>query len=120
MAAFSYSPFVKLALDLLKQFGAPIVVRRVSGGTFDRASGSYNKQPDIQEETVNGIKTKYTEDALAGVLIEKGDRIYLLDSSFQPHVGDKLVLASEPWEVMSVEPIAPGPTIVANYVMVRK
>lgn len=119
MAAFSYAPFVKLALDLLTQFGAPIAVRRVSGGTFDRAAGTTSGATTV-DTNVNGIKTKYNEDALAGVLIEKGDRIYLLDSSFQPIVGDKLVLAGEPWEVMSVEPIAPGPTVVANYVMVRK
>lgn len=120
MATIDYNDFVKLSLDMLNTFGVPVTVKREAvGGVLNPSTGFVVGGVDVIG-TPNGVRVKYRDERLNGVLVLSGDQTYLLDPSFEPQVGDRLNSKGEWWTIVAREPVDMIDVPVLYRVLVRK
>lgn len=124
MSAF-YDEMAATADELLREYGKPLVLRRVTPGTYDPSSGS------AWQTTVDyaGVGTLFdfalqsAGQAFAGAtLIEIGDKqCYLSPAGVPlPTAGDLLVEGVDVWQVKNVKAVNPAGTPVLYELLLRK
>lgn len=120
MATINYQDFVRLSLDMLTTFGVPVSLLRESvGGVHNPTTGFVTGGADVTASP-NGVRVKYRDEFLNGVLVLSGDQTYLLDPSFPPQMGDKLNSKGEWYSIVSIEPIDIIDVPILYRVLVRK
>lgn len=107
------------ATELLAEFGAPVTIRRVTGGTYspstDTTSGA-----TTTDLTATGLVRDYRASQVDGTVILRGDRELVLDATVTPTVDDTVLIDSAYWSVVNVRSINPAGTPVAYFVQVRR
>lgn len=120
-----YDEMAATADELLREFGKPLVLRRVTAGAYDPASGG------AVQTTVDfsGTGTLFDFDiqaagqAFAGAtLIQIGDKQCFLSPAGVPLpvTGDLVVDGSDVWQVKNVKAVSPAGTPVLYELHLRK
>lgn len=107
------------ATELLAEFGAPVTIRRTTGGTYspadDTTSGAITA-----DLTAIGLVRDYRASQIDGTVIRRGDRELVLDATVTPTAADTVLLDGAYWSVVNVRTINPAGTPVAHFVQVRR
>ncbi len=113
--AKDYSDFVTLAKRLIAEYGREFVLKTYSntGTSFD---------PTVTEEadiTLDGVFTKISFENINENLIKKGDKMLLVDSTETISEKQKVFDDSTLYEIVAVEEIKPGSTLIMSKLLVR-
>ena len=114
-----YSEMAAVANDLLAEFGAPVILQRTSGGTFDPVAGS-TTGASTSEIAAMGIQKHYKTSLVDGKRIKHGDKLFVLDDSQAPVISDKLKVGSEYWSIVGLNTVEPAGEAIVYFVQVRK
>ena len=144
---YNYAPITATASRLITRFGADHTFSRTSGGAYNPATGTvtesnayglsngdeyllsdgsqyvlYSPTGGLQTLTWSGkgVYQDYSDSEIDGTTILRGDRrliIEALNIVRAPEVGDKISGTSE--QILNVQTIRPGSTVVAYVCQVR-
>ena len=114
-----YTDMAVVANELIAEFGADVVFRRTSGGTFDPVTG-LTTGATTSDNTAKGIQKTYKASLIDGTRIKNGDKLYVIDDGYVPDMGDKLKVASEYWSIVDIQPMVPADTPIVYFVQARK
>lgn len=114
--AFDYGPLKDVATDLIADFGkSATLVKLVNSGTdFD---------PDITESAtaITLVETEFSTSQKDGTLIQQGDKKFLISANAATvEQKDRIKLGSDTWQIIEVEPLNPGGTVLIYTAHVRK
>lgn len=89
--------------SLLQTNGAPVTVVRKEGATFDAVAGKYSGGSDTTYNAF-GVVTN-DKDSLANALRGVGtqDVVMIMDTTFQPELGDKVTLGDQTYSVKEID-----------------
>lgn len=124
MSAF-YDDMAATADELLREYGKPLVLRRVTPGAYDPSSGTAAETTlDFPGTgTLFNFALQSAGQAFAGAtLIEIGDKqCYLSPAGVPlPTAGDLLVDGADVWQVKNVKAINPAGAPVLYELQLRK
>jgi hypothetical protein len=114
---YNYAGITKSATALITKFGKEYTFTRTTDGSYDPTTGTTSQTT----ATFNKFSCvfDYNEQDLANSAILQDDKRMLVESH-DFLVGDKVVIGSDTYQVISVSPIQPGDDIVAANLQVRK
>lgn len=124
MSAF-YDRQAATAQRLLAQFGQPVTVSRVTGGTEDPLTGEMTGQTP-ENYTPNGVLLNYSgreagEARDAGNEIRTSDRKLLLAPfDVDPVVTDSVTADGSEWTIINIKPLRPAGQTLLHEIQVRK
>lgn len=115
-----YVEMAALADELLREFGGPAMLARVTPGGYDPATGS-TTAPTTQTWDGVGAKFDYEQRDIDGTLVRQGDqRVYLsVVGMASPQTGDKLTVDGVQLSVVASRPLRPASVSVLHDVQVR-
>lgn len=116
--AFDYASMAATATRLLTDFGQTMVVRRLSGGTYNAVTGSVSGDTTTNTNVV-GLFVQINAAYAQEFSIVAGDRIAIIDDTVAPLVSDRLVVSSAAYEIVAIASIDPAGTPLAYRVQVR-
>lgn len=133
MANF-YADMAATALELLAEFGASATIRRWTEAEYDATTGE--DATPVPEEFATTVLFQSVSEAtggggsirpgsgiggLDGHLIVEGVRSCIFSAQAEPKVGDKLIIDSTEWDILTVDEIRPnGVDVVAFKCSVQK
>lgn len=117
--AFDYAGMATLVTDQLAQFGMPMLLRRVTAGTYDPVSGTTTGGTST-DLAVTGLTTKITSEYAKAFAVEANDRMAILDGTVEPQMADLLVIGSVPWQIVRIDPVQPTTTPLAYKCQIRR
>lgn len=120
MSAEFYNELAELGIELLTEFGIPVTTTRKTGGSKNPVTGDVIAEPTIEELEANGVLLEYEEQLIDGTNIRHGDKLLMLDNSFEPLQSDVLVHDGAKWQVASCKPTSPAGIPVVYMVQVRR
>jgi hypothetical protein len=109
------------ALALLKQFGQPMTLRRVTDGAYDPATGVVARSE--QDTTVTGAVFGINDERVNGSTVLRGDKEATISAKAlaAPKAnGDLLIVQGDRHQIVSVAPLAPGGVAVIYKLQIRK
>lgn len=124
MSAF-YDRQAATAQRLLAQFGQPVTVARLSGGTEDPLTGDMTGQT-AESYTPNGVLLNYSvkeagDSRAAGNEIRTSDRKLLLAPfDVDPVVTDSVTVDGSDWTIINIKPLRPAGQTLLHEIQVRK
>jgi hypothetical protein len=124
MSAF-YDRQAATAQRLLAQFGQPVTVSRVTGGTEDPLTGEMTGQT-TESYTPNGVLLNYSvkeagDSRAAGNEIRTSDRKLLLAPfDVDPVVTDSVTVDGSEWTIIRIKPLRPAGQTLLHEIQVRK
>lgn len=124
MSAF-YDRQAATAQRLLAQFGQPVTVSRVTGGTEDPLTGDMTGQ-NTESYTPNGVLLNYSgreagEARDAGNEIRTSDRKLLLAPfDVDPVVTDSVTVDGSEWTIIRIKTLRPAGQTLLHEIQVRK
>ena len=124
MSAF-YDRQAATAQRLLAQFGQPVTVSRVTGGTEDPLTGEMTGQT-TESYTPNGVLLNYSvkeagDSRAAGNEIRTSDRKLLLAPfDVDPVVTDSVTVDGREWTIIRIKPLRPAGQTLLHEIQVRK
>mgnify|MGYP003108951538 CR=1 FL=1 len=124
MSAF-YDRQVATAQRLLAQFGQPVTVSRVTGGTEDPLTGDVTGQT-TESYTPDGVLLNYSvkeagDSRAAGNEIRTSDRKLLLEPfEVDPVVTDSVTVDGSEWTIIRTKPLRPAGQTLLHEIQVRK
>lgn len=124
MSAF-YDRQAATAQRLLAQFGQPVTVSRVTGGTEDPLTGEMTGQTP-ESFTPNGVLLNYSvkeagDSRAAGNEIRTSDRKLLLAPfDVDPVVTDSVTVDGSEWTIIRIKPLRPAGQTLLHEIQVRK
>ncbi|WP_421710853.1 hypothetical protein [Alcanivorax sp.] len=124
MSAF-YDRQAATAQRLLAQFGQPVTVSRVTGGTEDPLTGEMTGQT-TESYTPNGVLLNYSvkeagDSRAAGNEIRTSDRKLLLAPfDVDPVVTDLVTVDGGEWTIISIKTLRPAGQTLLHEIQVRK
>lgn len=120
MATFDYARAKLTADRLIARFGRTAILRKLTPG----AGPAYNPgAPTVTDHAVTLARIGYTNKERDGTIIRAGDdRFYIAVNalSVEPLPSDRIVIGSEVWNVIAVQPLVPASTVVMWDLQVRK
>jgi hypothetical protein len=124
MSAF-YDRQAATAQRLLAQFGQPVTVSRVTGGTEDPLTGDVTGQT-TESYTPNGVLLNYSvkeagDSRAAGNEIRTSDRKLLLAPfDVDPVVTDLVTVDGGEWTIIRIKTLRPAGQTLLHEIQVRK
>lgn len=124
MSAF-YDRQAATAQRLLAQFGQPVTVSRVTGGTEDPLTGDVTGQT-TESYTPNGVLLNYSvkeagDSRAAGNEIRTSDRKLLLAPfDVDPVVTDSVTVDGSEWTIIRIKTLRPAGQTLLHEIQVRK
>ncbi len=117
--SFNYPDVAQTASELLKEFGAPVTLVRVTRGAYDPATGTVATSE--VEHVASGVKLDYEQRMVDGSSILRGDqRVYLGPFiAAAPQAGDRMTVGGKEFTVVASRPLAPAGVVVLHDVQVR-
>lgn len=115
-----YDETAAIADEILKEFGAAVVLTRVTPGGYDPATGTTTG--DVTTTwTGTGARFDYRQNEVDGTKIRQGDqRAYLsVVGIVNPQSGDKLTMGGTEFNVVESRPLQPALVAVLFDVQVR-
>ena len=123
MTTFDYAKSNATALRLLTEFGHSVTLKRVTGNSYNPATGT--NTPTYSTLTGTGADFDYTpgEVTRSGGLVQVADRkLYLATGGItsDPLPNDLVIIGAVTWTVMAVARLAPGGVTVLYTLQLRK
>lgn len=115
MSAF-YDGLAQVALDLLREFGAPITFTRVTGEVKNPVTGQVTTLGTTTTHSPNGVIVPVRSSLIDGTRIKAGDQVMIIDGSFEPLMSDKVA----GWSIQEIEYKKPTDKLLVSFVRVRK
>lgn len=118
--AFDYSALATVASELVTEFGVAATVRTISGQTYDAATSLYSAgaNSDVSARAVIVGIRKDDEAAFGGNLLVD-DRVALIADA-TPVAGGALIIGSDTYQIIAVQSVSPGGTVLLHKAQVRK
>lgn len=122
MATF-YEEMADTALELITEFGQPVILRDIVKGAYNPGDGSHT--PDtVTERTTQGIMADYTgREFQANSLIQQGDKKLKIAAAGQaspPSLQSKVVIQGKTWSIVPpLKEINPAGTPLLYELQVR-
>jgi len=114
-----YAKMAATALKLLKKFGKPVTLKRVTGSSVDPITGVVTAGTDASVITTGLIKP-YPDNMVDGTRILASDRELVLSAEHVPLPSDKPLVNGENWAVVNITTISPTGTPVCYMIQVRR
>jgi len=115
-----YNSAALTASLLLARFGKSFEFKRTAGGGIDPVTGAVTPGT-VATYHPNGIFKRITKDDLVdGRLIQQGDKMLIIDDTFEPKLTDTVTINGSDWTIVDVTPVEPGGQAVIYYVHVRR
>lgn len=114
-----YTRMAQTASRLIKLKGAPVILKRYTGGIINPVTGE--KTPIIQDDkNCFGILADYQQNYIDGKTILQGDKLLIIDSSVKPLKTDKPMMNYESLGViLNIKDIKPAGMSVVYFLQVR-
>lgn len=109
------------ASRLLSERGRAMVLRRRVPGAYDPATGTAAQT--VTDTACSGATFPFPALLIDGTRIQVGDLKVLLavqGLTFEPAIGDQLLIGGAVHQVMNVQPIGPDGTVVVYRLQVRR
>lgn len=118
-----YDDMASMALDLITQFGRPVILRDTVKGGYNPATGA-NTPDTVSERTAQGILLDFTgQEFQANSLIKAGDKKLKIAASglaTPPTLLSKLVIQGKTWSIVPpLKEINPAGTPLLYELQVR-
>lgn len=111
---FDYAPIKAVADSLISQFGKPatLIRQEQTGPDFD---------PVITEtETeITLVETDYSLTNRNESLVQAGDKLWIVQAAAAPTMADKIELDGQRFNMVDIQPLAPGPVLLMFEVQAR-
>lgn len=119
----NYSSLQQKALDLLTTHGAAITIRISTKGTYNSATDSYTIT--TTDYSTYGVIEEYKLKEIDGELIKVGDKKLMVGiNSTLPELTNLMdiliVIGTDVWKSIKVNPIKPANIIVYYEIQIRK
>jgi len=114
-----YDDMAATALELLAEFGRPVILLRVTGASTHPITGAVTDGVDSNLLTT-GLITTYAENMIDGTRIMQGDRELVLSNEHEPAPTDKPVIGGEEWAIVGINTVSPAGTDVVYKCQVRR
>lgn len=127
MAAFDYGESQDDAEELIAEFGQAVTITRSTAGAYNTASGTAALTPTTENGT--GAEVAFTEQAIAGTLVQGGDKKLLVSplktdgtalTKPQADTDTVTLLDGSVWTVKAVDTLAPAGVNVLFTLLLRK
>lgn len=116
-----YTNLAATAVKLLAKYGRDVVLRDVTLGSYNPATGVAASTPS--DTTRKGALFDFKDgvSVAAGVLVQVGDKKLLLDATAPPpRIQDAVIIDGFQWSVIAFKEISPAGVPVAYEVHLRK
>jgi len=115
-----YDNAAATAAKLLQKFGKAFEFKRPTGGSIDPVTGAVTPGT-VTIFRPNGIFKRITKDDLVdGTLIQKGDKMLIIDDTFKPEFTDTVTINGANWQIIDVTPVDPAGQAVIYYIQARR
>lgn len=117
-----YSEMQGVANELLTEFGDTWTLRRVNKGTYNPSTNTRTTD-STDNYSVKCVRQNYKNNQIDGENIQNGDILLLVDAyglEITPDTTDIFINSSETWQIVNIELIKPGDTIVMYKIQVRQ
>lgn len=112
-----YDRLNNTATSLITKYGRPLVFTKVTLGAFDPATGT---SPETSTTyTANIVKDQFNTFERSDSSIQVDD-LKLIGEVATYAIDDTVSIESQDYRLVRVDPIKPGPTVVAYELQVRK
>lgn len=126
----TYQRLQAKALELIGKYGAPATIRRHTRTDYDPETGNFgdDNYTDHNIYAVNQPAAKQTQTGagqkfMDGVLIEAGDRIFIVPAinlEITPAPGDILISGQETFTVKAVNTVKPATLALIHTILAKK
>ncbi|QVW25361.1 hypothetical protein KJF94_07240 [Pseudomonas hormoni] len=122
MATF-YDEMAVMALDMITEFGQPVIIRATTVGEYDPDTGS--APPDtVTDQTAQGILLDFSgQEFQNNSLIKRGDKklkIAAQDLAWAPELLNKVIVQGRTWSIVPpLKEINPAGTPILYELQVR-
>jgi hypothetical protein len=113
-----YNRLAATASKLLTKFGGVVSVSRTTGGSVDPITGAVTPG-STTTLTAKGLITDFDTKLMDGTAIQHGDRLLVIDNTFEPLMTDRPVIGSQQWNIVSIMAKQPANVAVVYMVQVR-
>ncbi len=122
MATYNYGKLVQTAKRLIARFGGPIsIVATNTAANPTQGWKAGTAAPATQD--AKGVFVNYEQKFVDGTVIRQGDQKVLIsaaDLTFAPNFVGYIQRGTEKWNVVKIEPLNPGDTMIIYKVQVRR
>lgn len=119
MTRFDYSNLESTAKRLIDRFGRDAVL--IKKGTPADGATLYDAPPADTESDIILCETRFSLMNRDGTLIKNGDKRWLISTEgLAPELEDKVQLDGTKYELINVDPLNPGGTVLLYEVQGRK
>ena len=115
--SYDYGPITTSATALIAKYGKAYTFTRTTNGAYNPATGQVSQTTETFSKSA--CVFDYSDRDRAGESILVGDRRMLAESG-DYQVGDKVSIDGEVYQVINVDEIAPGGSVVAANLQVRQ
>lgn len=127
MATF-YEEMADTALELIKEFGQPLIIRDAQDGSYDPVTGNEVPGSTVDQQAQGMLLDYSTQDAgamnAAGTLVQRGDKKILVAAaglSSPPDLTSLLITADgQVWTAVNVRSTNPAGTPLVHEVHGRR
>ena len=120
MTGFAYAKIAQTATNLLAKFGQQVTFVSVTEAAYSTTTGG--AAVTEVETLVTGVMLEYKTAEIDGTRVQEGDvRVYMeAKQGIDPKAGDKMLIDSVTWQVITSRPLKPGPVIVLHDLQLRR
>jgi hypothetical protein len=116
---FDYRQIAALSTNLLTQFGGSVSISRTTGKTINPVTGAVTPGT-AQTLTAKGAVVEYEDRKIDGTMIQRGDKLVLIDAGFEPLQTDLVMIDAQPWQIIRIETVRPAAVAVLYKLQVRR
>lgn len=114
-----YAEMAATALELLREFGTSVTLKRTTGASTDPVTGVVTAGT-ADDQTTTGLLTPFPDRLIDGTRILASDRKLILSPEVRPLMTDKPVIGGQQWSIVQIDTIEPTDTPVVYMVQVRR
>ena len=111
-----YSNLATTATSLLTKYGQTITFR--SKQSYDPVTGVASGS--ASDNTTIGLFQRIPNSLIDGTRIKTGDRLIVIDNSYEPSMNENVVIGSGIWSIQEIEEVNPAGTGLVYFVRIRK
>ena len=114
-----YDEMAEVAVELLTEFGAGVIITRTSGGSINPVTG-VEVAGSVQTFTPKGILKSYPDNLIDGTRITASDRMLIIDASVKPEITDTITVQGEEWPLQEITASNPAGTPLVYFLRVKR
>tara|TARA_R110000782_G_C14819221_1_gene413868 strand:- start:21717 stop:22073 length:357 start_codon:yes stop_codon:yes gene_type:complete len=114
-----YDDMAAVAVELLNEFGTPVVLPRVTGGSYDPVTGETTAGSDESATTIGLIKP-YPDNLIDGTRIRSTDKMLVITAAVEPLMTDTPQMGGTTLgSVVGIKTVNPAGIPICYFVQVR-